>query len=611
MLSRNLPATQKSLVVPPEPLEVVLAAEGDSMLAVAVPPLDELAEIDALRASNVSVSAGLSESLRRRAVAFGDELDRALGQFDQFSNSPTFLSRLATLADAAGDRTRAIDYIERARLLTSDSFFAHKHVDYLAGLGRHDDAERVINSLDVENDVFATLKLAACHVLRGDHSAARALVNRAAATEPDDFAVRLFDGGLRLLSNEYRQAIHSFRVAADNRPTSAVVFSNIAVAYLKLGKPKQAMQSLKRAVALSPLNVKAISLLADVAFQLRCDSDAIPSLRYVLQFEQLEPSAWARLARACFQIGDFDATLEALKREASVRESTGAFNNLGVTHARRGDSTRALQWFRRALEVSGDRRDRSYFLAARNVAQALSAGGAYREVLTFCARTLDGDTNNLCLSDDTLSDLYVFKMIALRMTDQLDLATATAESLVVEQRTATALRVWTLNSLIGFAALSEPTAPRTLALVKMWSEWVLALPPTYAGRRSMAINNIAFALAEAGDLVGAERFVALISSLVGREPYPTATLGLLSMRKGHFERGVRQYRDAIALAASYNDKARIRQKLALETARHEIGANPQKALELFQSVVATKDGEPALVAQARRELLRLRGPDPI
>ena len=57
----------------------------------------------------------------------------------------------------------------------------------------------------------------------------------------------------------------------------------MAVAYARLGLSDKAMVSLKKAVALAPLNATAVFLLADFAFEYGRDEDAVPGLRYLLR----------------------------------------------------------------------------------------------------------------------------------------------------------------------------------------------------------------------------------------------------------------------------------------------------------------------------------------
>lgn len=69
------------------------------------------------------------------------------------------------------------------------------------------------------------------------------------------------------------------------------------------------------------------------------------------------------------------------------------------------------------------------------------------------------------------------------------------------------------------------------------------------------LNNMAFALAHCGDLDGAERYLNLVTPESGRIQYLTnANRGLLALRKGFFETGLDQYREAILGFSRIGDK---------------------------------------------------------
>ena len=599
MLARELPPSQKFLAVASQRLEVILAEEGNTQVAVPIPPLDELAEIEAYRATNISASEIVDGFEAERSLMFRSELATEMAMADRYASSPTYLSRLASLAEGAGNSEQAIQLLDRARQLSTDPFYAHKQIDQLALRGKSDDARKMLQQLSLDSDVYANLKLAVFDVQRGNIDAASVAVAKAVDIDPTDFSARLFEGGLRLLSGDFEGAIHSFRLAAADRPTSSALYTNVAVAYLKLKLPHKAFASLKQAVALGPVNARAIYLLADVAFSLGADADAIPALRYLMHFEQKEAAGWARLARACLQIGNIPETITALQRQAGVEESSSVYNNLGVAHALRGDQPRALQWFQQAMAIGTGKWDRGYFLAARNVAQALIAAGAYEKVISFTTAVAAKDLKGLCVSADDVSDLYACHMHALRNLNRADDLRVTAHDILMDPRAAIPLKLWTISTLVGYEALEEVNSPRVKALIGAWGEWALGSPPQYLAPRQMAINNIAFALADQGDVVGAEHYLVHVTRAVGIEAYATATRGLISVRKGHFERGVRQYRDAVRLARTRGDKVRIRQKLQFETARHLVASNPKRAYELLRAVASIKDGEKALAEQAR------------
>ena len=605
MLTRDLPASQTSLVVEPQPHEAILAEEGDHPLAFVVPPTADLKAIEELRSKNTSLEDVAAESVRSRAAAFEAALEANLEKFDRFSGSPTYLNRLANLAAVALDVERESGFLALARKVSSDPFFTHRHADSLLGQGRWQEAERLFGSLDLDRDVYGNLKLAVFHVRRSDLAAASTRVAKALEIDPLDFGALLFNGGLHLLAGRYDEAIRSLRIASEERPTSSAVYTNMAVAYARLGFKDKALVTLKKAVALAPLNATAVFLLADFAFEYGHDEDAIPGLRYLLEFEQKLPEGWARLARASLQLGDTDTAITALRRQASLHESSGVWNNLGVAYAIRKDRERALQAFKRAIDLGTDSRGRDYFLAARNIAQVFAESGANEDLLRFTTAVLESDGKQLTRRDDALSDLYALHMHGLRCTGNVRAMRAMASNILEAGNFPNRLVAWTLSSVIAYDALYERDRALLLTQFENWKQWIDATSILDVDRRTMLYNNVAFALAEAGQIDEAEKYLGRISSRLHKDPYPTATLGLVSFRRGHVERAVLRYREAISLAKSRQDKTRIRQKLNLELARHYMESSPTKARRLLATIIATGGGEPALIEQARSQLALL------
>ena len=88
--------------------------------------------------------------------------------------------------------------------------------------------------------------------------------------------------------------------------------------------------------------------------------------------------------------------------------------------------------------------------------------------------------------------------------------------------------------------------------------------------------------------------------------YKRQTLGLINFRKGSPERGQELYQEAIKLARTAKDKARIRQKLNLELGRFWVDRSDQKARRFLGKVSAENHGETALQKQANALLKTLK-----
>jgi tetratricopeptide (TPR) repeat protein len=433
------------------------------------------------------------------------------------------------------------------------------------------------------------------------------LVKRAADIDPVDFGVRLFEGGLHLAAGAYEMAIHCFRLAAAERPTSSVVAQNLAVAYLRLGATEKSFLELKKAVSLNPINEAALFLLADLAHSKKRDADVIPHLRYYLQFEQGSGPGWARLARACIEVKDLESALTALRQQASISDTSRVWNNIGVVRSLQNDGKRAAEAFKYAMGRASSSDDRDARLAARNFAQLLMSVGLFDELERYVGRLISADTSGVYRRDEVLSDVYVFYFFALRMRRKSREIEELAESVLAQRDSAPQLAAWVLGSMVGYYALYDRGSDKAVSLIAKRISTIEPQLKVTGSLRTMLFNNVAFAYAEAGRISEAEYYLVKIQGALHREPYPTATLGLIDFKKGNVDRGLRRYREAVSLARTQLDKARIRQKLELEFGRFLISVSESRARRHLQRAATFRGGDEATAEQANHELKTLAG----
>lgn len=598
MLDRELPSTPREIGVVEKGTQVVLAENGGRALALVLPPFEDLAQISELRARQFSLHDTSMRGLQDARECGRAELEELKRNEHRFEHSATFFNRVANLAVVAGDYEEEARSLERARELSPDAFFVHRIADNLITRHRESDAEKLFASLDLQRDLYANLRLAFFHVERRDVERAEHCIERALLIDPLDFAARLFEGGLLLFRGKYENAIQSFRIAVEARQT-ATLYTNMGLAYAMLNMTDKGVTSLKKAVAMDPLHVNALALLADLAFREKRNEEALPSLRYFVQFEQKNAEIWSRLARACFHLGMVDETVAALKHQASLGETTGIWNNLGVCYQAQRNPERALQAFKHAITLSKSNRGRDYFLAARNLIQALgNARFGWREVLELISSVIAEDRSDLCIRDDVLSDIYAYYIVTLNNLMEYNRAKEFSESLLSNSGTSLRLKAWIVNNLINYYTLYDDSQ-RSVQLVREYESLVgNRAEMRDVERRIVFFNNAAFAFAERGEMEQAERYLSRISAQIHRSPYPTATLGLIQFRRGNAERGSALYREAVGLAKGEFDKGRIRQKLNLELGRYWLRKKPNVARRNLERAVKASPGEKALCDQA-------------
>ena len=609
MLKNPLPETQANLTVPEAGQQVVLTDSKWDPLALVLSPTEDLDAISNISPTQVSISDSFGAEMRRSAEAFGIALERAKLKLPKFSGSPVFLNRLANLASSAGALEEEAKFIEMAGTLSAGPFFVHQRGNNLLARQMPEAAEAVFRELDLATDVDGNLKLAALAVRRRDLEAAGRHIEAAVAIDPTNYGARLFEGGLHLVTGEWQYAVHSLRMAAKERPTSSVVFSNLGIAYIRLGMHGKALTALKRAVALGPLNENAVTLLADCASSAGVPDEAVPALRYYLKFEQTSAISWGRLARAMMDIGEYPQAIDALHHQAALDGSAVVWNNLGVAHLRGGNLKNAMEAFKHAFQVGASTKDRGYFLAALNISAQLARARQVDHLLRFTRPLVASDENGLCLQDSVLSDIYLYYLHALSMNKKEEEFRRDGEALLKNERSAFTLKTWIFASLVGSLALDPDERSEATRIIREFG-WLLAdLTGVDEARRASVLNNVAFALAEAGELDEARKYAIRIPRRFRSAAYPIATRGLIDFRSGDFQRGFSLYKKAIATAKTRTEKDVLRQKLQVELGHFYSKSDPKTARKhLLKALTFSTDLE-AIAEDARYALKQLAGPN--
>lgn len=599
MITNNLPTPEDKLEVIPHPVELMFSEDGVAPLTLILDPLEDIAEMDAHRKMNFSLKEFADVEWDKMANIFAEEMESLQNKDARFHNAPTFINRLANLAELSGDREREESFLLRIRELVDDEFVAHRLGENLLARDKVADAETLFLNLNLQQDAYANLRLAFFEVRRRNLDKALVFVDRAVSINPLDFGVRLFEGSLHLVRGEYDLAIQSFKFASEDRQASCVLFTNLALAYIYTGKSEKAFAALRKAVALDPSNENAIALLADWAFIKGRNKDAVPSLRSFLQFEQKSATMWSRLARALLEMGETNEAIATLKRQGSIQNTSAVWINLGVAYHRQRDKKRAYESFKYAMKLEPDHFSRDTLLAARNIAALLVEDRAYKEVLSFTKPLFADDVKRILLNDPQLGEVYIFHVCALLHTASIKEAVRISEQLLTLPDSASNIVAWLAASLISYYALEDETCSTALELVKRYEGLLTSLHPQYASIKNTLINNIAFAYLEAGQVDTANQYLQQLSNVIHKEPYPTATLGLYHMRKGNIERGELLYEEAIHLARIPDDKKRIRIKLNFELGLHLLDLDPSRSRRYLQKVLEQEDTVPQITKRAR------------
>lgn len=171
------------------------------------------------------------------------------------------------------------------------------------------------------------------------------------------------------------QAIEIFQAALEAGRELASAHANLGLALARKGRFKEALQHLRRAVAMDPTDTRTHIMLALVLTETDDYEGARRLYQRALTIDPTSVPAHLGLARLLVQVGDLEAAASHYRRVLqSEPRHPEALNGLGLLAARRGRAAEAAEYFRRAL-----RQDRYNDEVCFNLVDALQQQGLYRE----------------------------------------------------------------------------------------------------------------------------------------------------------------------------------------------------------------------------------------
>lgn len=603
MQVRKVQADSNEVETKPSAMEVVFADVAGFTDRLQLRPPAELSEIAEIRGALVKAVGENSQFVTDFASAMNLELERRLNRFERFGGQGRYLRSVADIAALAGqletEATHLADALERVPSISTRRRLAENRL-----LSNEPQvARQILMAAELQDDVQSKLRLGYIAMHSDDVEGAMRCVLDALEIDPTDYSARLFEGALHLAGGHPKFAIRSFRVALRERPSSSVLHCNLGIAYLQLNETTKALEMVRRAVILCPINVSALGIYADLARRLDQDEIVIKPLSHFLETRPDDPKVWAYLARAKYFTKDYPGALEALKHEAALNESSAMWNNMGAVFLKMGQGAQALKRLAHALKVAENETPNDVLRTARNLARVLANQRKHREVLALVDGVKSFDSSDLLIRDQQLSDLTAFRIRAMINLGQHDVVRVQMRELIERVDTAPSLKHWIVTAGIAFAAYVEGFEDFLRYLADIGENLMERDEITSLDDLVALSNNVAFARAEVGDLDRAAVNLRRVLWATGSNPFVTATLGLIALRRGQIDRGTALYRKAIQLARSHNDSVRIRQKLNLELARCLAQSDPKKAAAPLKRVLQAKDGQDKHLSSQARVLL--------
>ena len=405
----------------------------------------------------------------------------------------------------------------------------------------------------------------------GDRGRARKAFERAASLDRTNADASLNAGRLALAAGDREAAAAHGQLALEADPQLVAAHILVGSALASLGDTRAARQRLERAVALAPSSAAAWTALGAAAFVAAEYSAAADAFAKAVG---LTPqSADVRVALAAFQSARGDTRgAEATLRDAVALDGSHAAANraLAVLYITSGNAAAAEPYLQ---QVAHDNPGRlalaDYYLQTNRPSDALAplrdviGSGTRREIrdATFRVALAEYGSNPVPDQRDRFErtlrarveaepdDLDACQWLARLYVGEDRLDAAIDQYQTLANRSKAPAGAWTMIGLLQ-AARRNPAAARAAY------ERALAHDPHAA----VAANNLAWMLAEAGELDEALRLALIAQDRFGPRPQAHDTVGWIYLKKAWTARAVDAFTRAVAAAPNnslYTDHLRL------------------------------------------------------
>jgi Flp pilus assembly protein TadD len=425
--------------------------------------------------------------------------------------------------------------------------------------GRLDDATTLYEELRKRrpDDISPLLGLAQAAIRHEDFPRAIELLRRVVELAPEETIPRLQLGMVLLKTGRPNDAIGQLKHAARADVLSPVVHHTLGLAYWSRGARRQAEHQFRTALHLQRSYASAARSLAHLLIQEGKPGEAVAVLEAHLAKNQDNDRVRELLAHALFDtrdyrhaLGQFRLTFSLMERNRRDNaELARIANNVGVCHTHLSEWKDAETWYVRAKDLDGSQPQ-----VLRNLARCYL--DSKRPDHAF--RLLKGFQE---LHPDDWETAF---LMAAVKHGQGDTDSAIDDLRAIVRRDEAGPEVF---SYLGMLLTDEAGVP---------NEAILILQEGYRRfpKDLMVANNLAYALLLGGRLAEARKILEGYPEPSVTDVFLRATWGLLHLREGNLDEGVRGYREAQDMAQRDGRRElgrQARQKMHLEVARFYLG----------------------------------------
>ncbi len=185
-----------------------------------------------------------------------------------------------------------------------------------------------------------------------------ALMRHDIQKDPDDFLAQFNLGAVLQSDGRIDEAIEHLRKALALSPRNAVAENNLGAALLTAGRPTEAVPHFREALKSRPGYIDAHYDLGDALLALNQPQDAIAHFQAVLLAKPDDANAHNDLGSAYFMLKQIDQAIEEFNTAIRFNpRHADAEDNLGVALSQQGKTADALLHFERAVQLRPESSD--------------------------------------------------------------------------------------------------------------------------------------------------------------------------------------------------------------------------------------------------------------
>ena len=449
-----------------------------------------------------------------------------------------------------------------------------------AAQGDLNEADKLYRKILRSRQDDPTLLASRAHILmrKEKFSEAVELLRTAIRLDPKGVLPRFHLGIASLKLQRTREAISHLRAATRLTPRSPELHHALGAAFAIAGLHKKAINSFRIAIALNPYLREAIRGLSTLFITQGENEKAIQLLSDYLDRRPRDTRASELLAWAHARCGHHSAAkFQFMKVFKSLEERGGSAkaqaritNNIGTCFDKLGDKQGAISWYILSKETDPDYSSTPFI----NLARAYHRSGQLTKAHQALAECKERFPQN--------QEVRILGAIILNEQGSVDAAIQQLELLLREPNPDP-----DVYALLGEIYIDEKyNQELAVSILKQGSQ--------KHPMNQILINNLAYALLMAGDLMEARKTLGTLSPESMNDVAPLATQGLLLLLEGDIDQGKKFYQNAQKVATQEGRDwlaHKAKQKMFLEVARAYVGIGERnRAIDHVRRGLAIKKG---------------------